>query len=64
MREQAEKLPIQRKARGLTQAECAQLVGVTETCWRHWEHARTLMPQPAARLWSVIVQSKREEMQP
>lgn len=54
MSEQSDSLRQQRLARGLTQAQAAELMGVTATCWRYWETGRRGMSESHRRLWEVI----------
>jgi len=44
-------LAEKRKAVNLTQAQCADMVGVTRITWIRWETGRSSMPIATLRLW-------------
>jgi transcriptional regulator with XRE-family HTH domain len=44
-------LAEKRKAVNLTQAQCADMVGVTRITWIRWETGQSSMPIATLRLW-------------
>ena len=44
-------LAEKRKTVGLTQSQCADMVGVTRITWTRWETGRSSMPIATLRLW-------------
>lgn len=44
-----------RQTLGLTQAECASLLGVDKRTWKRWEAGDRAIPPPVAKLTEMMV---------
>lgn len=54
-----EPLARQRDATGLTQQQCADLLGVGRVTWARWEGGTQQMPAYALRLWRHLAGLER-----
>lgn len=52
-------LAEQRESVGLTQQQCAALVGVTRVTWTRWETGVSVPPVASLRLWRHLVGLER-----